>query len=66
MPLGSDGTGYSVLARADGNYEVVMIKAEGMPEVVKIFATEAEAEHWVLEQIGSKPNDGLPPVATIP
>jgi hypothetical protein len=65
MPLGPDGTGYTSIARADGTYEVVMVKPEGLPEVVKVFPTDAEAEHWIFEQIEQKPSE-LPPIITIP
>ena len=66
MPLGPDGTGYTSIARSDGTYEVVMIKPEGLPEVVKVFATDAEAELWIMEQIEEKPGGDLPPIAQIP
>lgn len=63
MPMGPDGTNYNTRRRADGTYEVVRTKLEGMPEVAKLFATEAEAEHWILEQIEAKGED-LPEIVT--
>lgn len=65
MSMGPDGTTYSANRRADGIYEVVATKLEGMPEIVKLCATEAEAEHWILGQIEAKGGE-LPGVITYP
>ncbi len=63
MPMGADGTSYSTKCRGDGKYEIVMTKLDGMPEIVKLFATDAEAEHWILEQIQAKGKE-LPNIIT--
>jgi hypothetical protein len=65
MAMGADGTSYDVNRRADGTYEIVATKLEGMPHVVKLFATQAEAEHWILEQVEANGGD-LPDVITYP
>ncbi len=63
MPMGADGTSYSTKCRSDGKYEIVMTKIDGMPEIVELFATDAEAEHWILEQIQAKGKE-LPNIIT--
>ena len=54
MSMGPDDTSYIVNRRADGTYEIVATQLEGMPVVVKRFATETEAEHWILEQVEAR------------
>ncbi len=65
MPLAPDGTAYTALARADGTYEVEVMKPGDLPDVIQGFATAQEADSWIMDKIGSKPLKDLPDIATI-
>jgi hypothetical protein len=64
MPLAPDGTGYTAIARADGSYEVEVVKPSDLPETILGFASEQEADRWIMTKISSKPLKDLPDIAT--
>jgi hypothetical protein len=65
MPIAPDGTGYTAIARDDGTYAVEVVSPGDLPDMVRGFASEREAERWIMDKIGRKPLKDLPDIATI-
>ena len=65
MPLSSDGTGYNVVARSNGTFDVEVIKPGDLPEMVRGFTSEREADSWIMERIERPIPQDLPDITTI-
>jgi hypothetical protein len=55
MPIGRDGTGYAVVARADGRYAVQVIRPGDEPHYVSGFESRSEAENWINQALAPPP-----------
>ena len=62
MFVAPNGTGYTSIARDDGSYVVEVVRPGDLPEVVRGFASHAEAERWILAQVGEQLSGGLPDI----
>lgn len=70
MLIAPNGTGYTAIARDDGTYAVEVVRPGDLPEMVRGFISESDAERWILAKVGAKigqqrqPGD-LPDILTI-
>ena len=64
MLIAPNGTGYSTVARADGTYGVEVVTPGDLPEMIRGFASEGEAERWILTKLGQGQPGNLPNITT--
>jgi|SwirhisoilCB2_FD_contig_31_17969499_length_275_multi_9_in_0_out_0_1 hypothetical protein len=64
MLIAADGTGYTAIARQDGTYSVEVVRPGDLPEMIHSFATEAEADRYILSKVGKHRVGELPDVTT--
>lgn len=64
MLIAQDGTGYTAIARDDGTYSVEVVRAGELPEVIRGFASEMEAERWIMTRVAQLNLGDLPDITT--
>lgn len=50
--------------RDDGTYGVEIVRPGELPEIMRGFASEAEAERWILGKVGRQSAGDLPDITT--
>ena len=66
MLIASNGTGYTAVERHDGTYAVEVVRPGDLPEIVRGFISEADAERWILAKLGQQAQPGdLPDILTL-
>ena len=65
MLIAPNGTGYTSIARDDGTYGVEVARPGEMPEIVRGFASAAEAERWIMQRAGRQGGGNLPDITTV-
>lgn len=64
MLIAQDGTGYTAVARGDGTYSVEVVRPGEMPEIIRGFASDAEAERWIMIRVAQRNLGDLPDITT--
>lgn len=52
MLIAPNGTGYTAVARDDGTWSGDVVRAGDLPEMVRGFISEGDAERWILAKVG--------------
>ncbi len=66
MLIASNGTGYTAVPRDDGTYSVEVVRPGDLPEMVRGFISEGDAERWILAKIGQQRQPGdMPDIMTV-
>lgn len=64
MLISADGTGYTAIPRDDGTYGVEVVHPGELPEIIRGFASKAEAERWIMNRVGEQGTGDLPDITT--
>lgn len=64
MLIAQDGTGYTAISRDDGTYGVEVVRPGELPEIIRGFASQAEADRWIMTRV-AQPNLELPEITTV-
>ena len=64
MLIAPNGTGYTAIARDDGTWAVEVVRPGDLPEMVRGFISESDAERWILAKMGQRQAGDLPDITT--